>query len=177
VHGRLGALKLLDQLLSTIKVLKLTEALRASEPLQRLHQTLSLRRRSAIVGEEVAGEIAGLLLAIESAVLAELRSRRDPRSPQDGDTMAKCPEALRFDLTEGRRAIGARLPTAAVFHLYRVWDALPGERVPAARADGSAIPDPRLDENIRNEPDDATALLSAIRQQLQRLSRKLPGLS
>jgi hypothetical protein len=179
VHGRQGALGLLTELFATLTALKLEDSLRAAEPLRLCQETMASTRRSTRVGSAHAAEVRGTLTRILAAVQTDLSARAVPsartrrlasRASASTDHLltdamrARCPESQRFDLMEGCRALASHLPTASVFHLYRVWEALGSTAV--AGLDVSMVADPRTDPTIRCEEADAIGLLSAIQRSL-----------
>jgi len=180
VHGRRGALGLLSELFATLTALKLEDSLRAAEPLRLWQETMARTGRSTRVGSVHAAEVHGTLTLTLAAVQTDLSARAAPsartrrlasRASTDiGQLLtdaarARCPPSLRFDLMEGCRALASHLPTASVFHLYRVWEALGG--TPVAGLEVPAVPDPRTDPAIRCEEADAISLLLAIRRSLE----------
>ena len=187
VHGRQGALGLLTELFATLNTLRLEDSLRAAEPLRVCQETMARTRRSTRVGSVQAAEVRGTLMLILAAVQTDLSARAVPsartrrlasRASTDTDqlltdvTRARCPESQRFDLMEGCRALASHLPTASVFHLYRVWEALSGTAV--AGVETPMVPDPRTDPTIRCEEADAIGLLSAIQRSLNDSPSKTP---
>lgn len=180
VHGRRGALGLLTELFATLTALKLEDGLRAAEPLRLCQETMARTRRSARVGSVHAAEVRGTLTLILAAVQTDLSARAVPSarthrlasraSTEIGQlltdaTRARCPESLSFDLMEGCRALTCHLPTASVFHLYRVWEALGGTAVAGSQV--PMVPDPRTDPALRCEKADAIRLLLAIQRLLE----------
>jgi len=183
VHGRRGVRALLHQLMTTLAALDLPAATAAAVPLQDLHDRLGRRPRFAGVGAPAVVEIATILPQIEVAVEAELRARsvRHRRSaPVTAATFLRGPRDLlgevaygrlsteaRWDLAEACRAIGQHLPTAGVFHLYRVWIGLTAGQVERSPPDLLPVPDPGRDRSVRCTERDAVSVFLAIRRLLE----------
>ena len=178
-HGRRGTVALLAELFATMAGLDLHVSLSAAEPLRIEKESLSGSPNSQRIGGASAARIVAGLTAVEAAVRAELQARGAdlPQVSQPPSrslltllgeaAMARCPDALRADLTQGCRALDARLFTAAVFHLHRVWELLPEPTVPADDAEESIVADPRLHTDLHCSRADAAGLLAAIRTRLR----------
>ena len=182
VRGRRGAIALLSELLATLAAFRLAAGLSAAEPLRAEQEVLSRHAASPRVGPDSATRIRAALAAIEDAVRLELRTRGADIQPASlpgspslrvflGDAaLARCPQALRAEMTEACRALDARLYTASVFHLHRVWDQLPGRAATAADAQGVIVVDPRMDPAVQCSRSDAIGLLGALRMRLEQQS-------
>ena len=179
VHGKRGALALLDELFATLENLELAGTSAAAEPLRSLQGDLAAKPRPARLGDRLAQRIVEAVPDIEAAARDELRgrsTRRRPgkltsasflRKPEEllGETAyARLPTALRFDLTDGCRAIAERLPTAGVFHLYRVWYGLHGT---SGSAPALPVPDPGGNASVRCTLSEAISVFSRIRETLE----------
>jgi hypothetical protein len=182
VRGRRGAIALLGELLATLAAFRLADGLSVAEPLRAEQGVLSRHAASSRVGPDSAARIRAALTAIEDAVRLELRTRGadiQPASPPGSPSLrvflghaalARCPQALRAELTDACRALDAHLYTASVFHLHRVWDQLPGRAATAADARGVIIADPRMDPAVQCSRSDAIGLLGALRTRLEQQS-------
>ena len=177
-HGRRGAVALLDELFATMTGLGLDASLMAAEPLRIEKESLS-RGQAQRIGAASAALVRVSLTSVEKAVRAELQARggdlRQVSQPRSRSLMvllgeaalARCPGALRADLTQGCRALDAQLFTAAVFHYYRVWEQLPESTMPAGDARESIVADPRMHVDLHCRRADAAGLLAAIRARLE----------
>jgi len=178
-HGRRGAVALLTELFATMAGLGLDASLAAAEPLRIEKESLSGNPHSPRIGAASAARVLAGLPTVEAAVRSELQARGADPQPvsQPGSrslrvflgqaALARCPEALRVDLTEACRALDAHLYTAAVFHCYRVWEQLPASTMPTGDAAKSIVEDPRLDSDLHCTRADAAGLLAAIRARLE----------
>lgn len=177
VRGRRGAIALLSELHATLADLDLAAGLTAAGPLRAVQEVLSRNPGSSRVGPDSAARIRAALAAIEEAVRLELRTRGADIQPASGSpslrvllgdaALARCPEAIRAEVTEACRALDARLYTASVFHLHRAWDQLPGPGGRATDARGVVIADPRMDPALKCGRPDAIGLLGALRMRLE----------
>lgn len=177
-HGRRGAIALLTELLATLTALKLDASVAAAEPLRIEQEALSRSRPRSRVGAASAAQVLAALVVVEEAVRSELRvrglaARPVPEPPSYslqvllGETaLDRCPDALRCEVTDACRALDAQLYTAAVFHLCRVWEQLPGSGVPAADSRELTVVDPRIDPACRCTKAEALSLLRAVRTRL-----------
>lgn len=180
VRGRRGAIALLSELHTTLADLGLAAGLTAAGPLRAEQEVLSRNPGSSRVGPDSAARIRAALAAIEEAVRLELRTRGADAQPASGSpnlrvflgdaALARCPEALRAEVTEACRALDARLYTASVFHLHRAWDQLPGHGARATDARGVIIADPRMDPALKCSRPEAIGLLGALRMRLEQQS-------
>lgn len=178
-HGRRGAVALLTELLATMAGLRLDAGLAAAEPLRTEKESLARSPHSHRIGATSAARVIAGLAPVEEAVRSELHTRGAdvrPHSPRASrslglllgqQALARCPEALRADLSEACRALDAHLYTAAVFHCYRVWAQLPRSTMPMEDAAESIVADPRLDPGLHCTRADAAGLLAAIRVRLE----------
>jgi hypothetical protein len=179
-HGRLGVVALVTELLATMAALELDASLAAAEPLRVVQKLLSHSRRSARIGPASAAQVITALAMVEVAVRSELRARSDiARTPSGRASfslrvllreaaLARCPEELRWEVTEACLALDAHLYTAAVFHAYRVWEQLPG---PAMLAPGELtclVADPRRVPALRCSRAEAVNVLGAVNARLER---------
>jgi hypothetical protein len=188
VHGRRGALALLNELFATLTLLKLETSLHAVEPVRVQLEVMMRRPRSSRIGPALAAEIAGMLASVEACVREEMRARGGTAGPPSAPAvpldrsrvllgeaaLGQCPEDLRWEVTSACRALDAQLYTAAVFHLSRVWAGLPDRSARVAGSEDFPVADPRLDLALRCSKADATSVFAAVRWRLEAL-RGPPG--
>jgi hypothetical protein len=178
IHGKTGVLALLGELFDTLAMLRL-ERLGAALPLRLQQQELSKFPRSHRVGSAVAAEIGQVLPSLAAAVHSELAIRTDKtararyRSVMPGpetfqrvaaELRTHCTSQQQLDLADGCRALDQELPTAAVFHLYRVWEGFLDSRNSDVLA--NQVPDPRKDAVVRSSMTEALVMLAAIRRRM-----------
>jgi hypothetical protein len=183
VHGRRGALVLLNELLATLRSLNLEASLLAAVPLRMQLLVMALRPRSSRIGSVSTAKIVEALAVVESCVRVELRARAVPARPPPPSaarayhsrvvlgeaTLGQCPNELRWEITEACRALDAGLYTAAVFHLHRVWEALSDGSAPTSGSDKLSVADPRIDLTLRCSEAHAASALEAVRRKLENL--------
>lgn len=184
IRGPRGALALLNEFLATLTSLELDASLLAAEPLRLQQQAMLSRSRSSRLGPVSASEITGALATVELCVREELRVRASTADPKrrttspspvaphiEGSLFERCPEALRSELIDACRALDARLYTASVFHLHRVWEQLPGRTALAVTCGEPSVADPRVLPTLRCSEDDAARVFVAVRCRLEDLYR------